>query len=194
MGAEGPDRGTVPTDVTGRRGHSVREGRTTKLSRGEGGEGLRPGGSGVPVLTFCGAAGACPSCRPPRTAWAAACGPAGPALPGRREQPGAGVSGSGGGRAAPPPRSRPAARHGTVRYGTFARVHRPAPHAPGRPRRSPALPAPPPPASRDRAPGTGRQQRHPRQLRRRGPAGGAPAGKAGAGRRQVAARARRERT
>lgn len=49
--------------------------------RGRGGR-LRPGGSGVPILTFCGAPGACPSCRPPRTAWAAACGPAGPALPG----------------------------------------------------------------------------------------------------------------
>lgn len=49
--------------------------------RGRGGR-LRPGRSGVPVLTFCGAPGACPSCRPPRTAWAAACGPAGPALPG----------------------------------------------------------------------------------------------------------------
>lgn len=165
MGAEGPDRGTVPTDVTGRRGHSVREGRTTKLSRGEGGEGLRPGGSGVPVLTFCGAAGACPSCRPPRTAWAAACGPAGPALPGRREQPGAGVSGSGGGRAAPPPPLPPRrpARYGTVRYlcaSSSPRAARswaaaPLPGSPGpaaarqsRPRAGhrPAAAAPPPTA------------------------------------------------
>lgn len=83
---------------------------------------LRPSGSRSPVLTFCGAAGACPSCRPPRTAWAAAYGPAGPALPGRREQPGAGVSG---GRAAPAPAPPPGtARHGTAQHGTFARVHR----------------------------------------------------------------------
>lgn len=109
-GAEGPGHGTTPTEGAGRRVESVMERPTTELSRRER---LRTGGSGVPVLTFCGAADACPSCRPPRTAWAAACGPAGPVLPGRREQPGAGVSGS---RGDPPLPSRRPAQHSTARY------------------------------------------------------------------------------
>lgn len=56
-------------------------------ARGAAGGGrLRPGRPRHSVLTFCGAAGVCPSCRPPRAASAAACEPAGPILP-RGEQP-----------------------------------------------------------------------------------------------------------